>query len=171
MVVTKFNGSRIRNCIAAACLAGIAGTAHAFIPPSYRVTILSEDRQARSLAHALVEYIAAEEAFLWRRDLHFRSAARTCFKSETAEPCLREAIGKAAPEPGLWTAAIIVTPTADGRQQWQCLGSGAKPAPAEAVNVTIDLQAALFGSGDARNANLRAALTCIQEAANEGSSQ
>lgn len=167
----KLDRSRIRKWVLGACLAGIAGTAHAFIPPSYRVTILSESRTARSLAHALVEYMATEEAFFWRRDLDFRSAARTCFKGDAAEPCLREAVGKAAAEPGLWTAAIVVTPAGDGRQHWQCIGAGAKPAPAEAVNVTIDLQAALFGTGDARNANLRAALGCIQAAANEASSQ
>jgi hypothetical protein len=167
----KVNGNRIGKWVIGACLAGIAGSAHAFIPPTYRVTILSEDRQARSLAHSLVEYMAAEEAFFWRRDLDFRSAARTCFRGEAAEPCLREAIGKAAAEPGLWTAAIVVTPASDGRQQWQCIGAGAKPAPAGTVNVTIDLQTALFGSGEARTANLRAALTCIQEAANEASSQ
>ena len=167
----RSNQSRLRHWVIGACLAGIAGTAHAFIPPTYRVTILSEDRTARSLAHALVEYMAAEEAFFWHRDLDFRSAARTCFQGDTVEPCLREAVGKAAAEPRMWTAAIVVTPAGDGRQQWQCIGAGTKPAPVEAVNVTIDLQAALFGTGDARTANLRVALTCIQEAANEASSQ
>lgn len=155
----------------AAVLACAAASASAFIPPTYRIAVVSEERGDLALGHALVEYMVAEQALFRLRDDSFGSAARACLKQDDVDECVRAEIARLEPEPRVAALAIVAAPGGDGRQKWRCVGSGKREAAAESVNAVIDVKAALFGEEEKRVENLRAAVGCIQAAANESSPQ
>lgn len=159
-----------RLCIAA-ILTCAATSATAFIPPTYRIAVVSEDRSDLALGHALVEYMVAEQAFFRLRDDSFGSGARACLKQDDVDQCIRAEIARLDAEPRVSALAVIAAPAGDGQQQWRCIGSGKRAAAAESVSAVIDIKAALFGEEEERVKNLRAAVRCIQAAANESSPQ
>ena len=64
---------------------------------------------------------------------------------------------------------VRVEAAGTGRLLLTCVGSGAHRPPAVEQQVEIDAQTALFGEGDARHEQLRAALACLRSAALESS--
>lgn len=152
-----------------ALLASFAGSASAFIPPSYQIAIVAEEREELALGTALVEYMVAREAFFRVRDDSFNSGSRACLKAEDPENCFRDSIAKADTGGQIRSVVIMAVPAGDGRQRWQCIGSGERFASSAAVNIVVDIQAALFGAPEDRHTNLRSAANCIQAAANESS--
>lgn len=159
----------MKRILIAALLACTASSVGASIPPSYRIAVVAQDRNERALGHALVEYMVAEQAFFRVRDQALASASQACLKAEDPVRCVRREMTKTDGEGGSRTVVIVAASAGEGRQRWQCIGSGKSAAPVEAVDTVIDLQAALFGSPEERTSNLRSAVRCIQAGANESS--
>lgn len=147
--------------------AGWAIPARASIPPSYRVLVVSDDREALALSEALVQYMSAAGAFFRQPPAVTQSAVRACLDAADFATCARPAI----PRPGHWSEAhhVIIRASRKGPSglTWTCVGSGAHRPPTAEQNAEIQLQPALFGRDEEQASQLRAAMNCIQSAAAE----
>lgn len=150
-------------------LAAPVSVAEASIPPSYRVLVVSEDREAAALSDALVQYMSALDAFARVTPTVRAYEARACLQGEDFEGCVRTLI----PDPEHWQEPRQIVVRAEaagpGRLAWTCVGSGAYRPPTAAQRVELDARDALFGEGAAQTSALRAAMDCIQSAALESS--
>lgn len=157
------------SALAVIVMAGASGAApaRASIPPSYRVLVVSDDREALALSEALVQYMSTAGAFFRQPPAVAQSAVQACLEAADFATCARPAI----PRPGHWSEAhhVIIRASRNGPSGlvWTCVGSGAhRPATAEQT-AEIQLQPALFGRDEERSSQLRAAMYCIQSAAAE----
>lgn len=172
--MTALSNPRRAACIVISALAVIAGAgaggptpARASIPPSYRVLVVSGDREALALSEALVQYMSTAGAFFRQPPALAQSTVQACLETADFATCARPAI----PRPGHWSEAhhVIIQASRKGPSglAWTCVGSGAhRPATAE-QNAEIQLQPAFFGRDEERSSQLRAAMYCIQSAAAE----
>ena len=161
--------SAIVSAFAVIVVAGGGGPnpARASIPPSYRVLVVSDDREALALSEALVQYMSSAGAFFREPPAVAQSAIRACLEASDFGTCARPVI----PRPGHWSEAhhVIIQASQNGQSglAWRCVGSGAHRAPTPEQSAEIQLQQALFGRDEERSSQLRAAMNCIQSAAAE----
>lgn len=141
--------------------------AQASIPPSYRVLVVSDDREALALSEALVQYMSSAGAFFREPPAVAQSTIRACLMAVDFGTCVRAGI----PKPGHWSEAhhvvIQASQNGDSGLAWRCVGSGAHRSPTPEQSAEIQLQPALFGRDEERSVQLRAAMNCIQSAAAE----
>lgn len=147
-----------------------AGPAGASIPPTYQVLVVSADDEARARAEALVQYMSASGGFARQAPTAFYpSTFIACLEGADFAACARPLI----PAPSNWRdpapVVIRVEMVGEGDLALTCVGSGAHRPPTDDQVVTVDPQAAIFGQSEARTAQLRAAMACIQAAALESS--
>ncbi|MFC4725311.1 hypothetical protein AB6B38_09205 [Glycocaulis abyssi] len=159
---------RIAAILAAAGVLSV-NASHASIPPPYAVQLVSSDNEARAIGDALIQYMSTMGAFS-RHPLavpHGHIAA--CMEEADFEACARQHV----PARGHWQEpapmVIRVEPAGAGSLILTCVGSGQHRPSTGQQQVEIDVQTALFGDGDARNDQLRAALACLRSAALESS--
>lgn len=157
----------IAACLAIAGLTSL-GVSHASIPPPYALHIVSSENEARALGDALIQYMSTAGAFS-RHPLAGGYQADACLAETGFEACARARV----PARGHWQdpvpMIVRVEAAGTGRLLLTCVGSGAHRPPAVEQQVEIDAQTALFGEGDARHEQLRAALACLRSAALESS--
>ncbi|HEX8661550.1 MAG TPA: hypothetical protein VF686_06760, partial [Brevundimonas sp.] len=143
------------------------GPAEASIPPSYRVLVVSSDREALALSEALVQYMSAAEAFFREPPAVAQSGVRACLQAPDFGACARPLI----PRPEHWREAhhVIIRASQNGPTglAWTCVGSGAHRPPTAEQTTVIDVQPALFGEDEEQSSQLRVAMNCIQSAAAE----
>lgn len=158
--------------VIAAALGGAlvaAGAAHASIPPSYKVLVVSDVLETTAVSRGLVEVLSALDAFQWAQsDVRARDVEGCLGDEAGAEACVRAAMAKYPADGRQPPVVVVARAGADGRMRWRCIGTGAKPSDAARRDVTFDARLALFGSQDQRMAERRKAAGCIDEAANEG---
>lgn len=151
-----------------ALTASVSG-AQASIPPSYRVVVISADKEAEARSEALVQYMSAWDAFARVAPTVPEHEVRACLQVGDFPGCVRKLI----PTPEHWQdpAHIVIRAEAagPGRLAWTCVGSGAHRPPTSAQQVEVDGRVAIFGDGDEQTAALRAAMECVQSAALESS--
>jgi hypothetical protein len=153
---------------AAAALALLtAGAAHASIPPTYRVLVVSSDAEARARGEALVQYMSAQEAFFRAEPALSRYDLAPCLTGADFAACARPLVPATAHWQEPATVVVRVERAGDARLALTCVGSGAHRPPEPGQAVEVDPRQALFGDGEDRIAALRAAMGCIQSAAAE----
>lgn len=163
----------LRNALLLAAAALAAPSAlQASIPPSYKVLVVSADREHEAASRALVEAMSALGAFARATPDVYRSDVAACLdKGDAMAACVRAAVA-ARPVNRREPPVVIVAEPVDGhRSRWRCLGSGAAPAQDYPGEASVDLRAAIFGDEPARTDNRRAAMQCIYAAASESRAQ
>lgn len=144
-----------------------AGPAEASIPPSYRVLVVSNDREAVALSDALVQYMSSAGAFFREPPALDQTGMRACLQAADFGACARPIV----PRPEHWGEAhhVIIRASQNGPSglAWTCVGSGAHRAPTAEQSAEIQLQPALFSEDEEQSSQLRAAMNCIQSAAAE----
>lgn len=160
---------RIGVLLAGLALAVPVGGADASIPPSYRVLVVSADKEAEARTDALVQYMSALDAFARVAPTVREHEVRACLEDNDFGGCVRELV----PTPEHWqdpSPIVIRAERAEsGRLSWTCVGSGAYRAPTAAQQVEVDARTAIFGEGDDQTGALRTAMDCIRSAALESS--
>lgn len=141
--------------------------ARASIPPSYRVLVVSNDREAIALSEALVQYMSAAQAFFRVQPTVSTQDVRRCLEADDFGACVRPLV----PQQQNWQepAHVIIKVERVGQAglSWVCVGSGKHRAPTAEQIAEIDARSALFAEGEVRTTQLRAAMYCIQSAAAE----
>lgn len=148
-------------------LCGAVPAARASIPPYYRVLVVSDDREAIALSEALVQYMISAQAFFRVEPTVSTQDVQGCLGAEDFGACVRPLV----PQPQHWQepAHVIIKVERLGPAglSWACVGSGRHRAPTAEQIAEIDAKSALFGAGEVRTSQLRAAMYCIQSAAAE----
>ncbi|MGY6662454.1 MAG: hypothetical protein ACXIVO_09050 [Glycocaulis sp.] len=147
-----------------------ASLSHASIPPRYALLVVSADDEARAIGDALIQYMSAAGAFSRHPLTVQHGPLRACLAEADFAACARSLVP--AREHWQEPAPVIVRVEAagpGGGLAFSCVGSGTYRQPTADQQVDVDVQTALFGEGDARNVQLRAAMTCLQSAARESS--
>ncbi|GAA0869727.1 hypothetical protein GCM10009116_15630 [Brevundimonas basaltis] len=160
---------RIGILVVGLALAIPVGWAEASIPPSYRVLVVSADKEAEAQSDALVQYMSALEAFARVAPAVREHEVRACLEDDDFGGCVRGLV----PAPEHWQdprhIVIRAEGAGSGRLSWTCVGSGAYRAPTAAQQVELDARTAIFGEGDDQTGALRAAMDCVRSAALESS--
>jgi hypothetical protein len=160
---------RIGVLLAGLALAIPVGSADASIPPSYRVLVVSADKEAEAQSDALVQYMSALKAFARVAPAVREHEVRACLEDDDFGGCVRGLV----PTPEHWQDPSHIVIRAEGagsgRLSWTCIGSGAYRSPTMAQQVELDARTAIFGDGDDQTRALRAAMDCIRSAALESS--
>lgn len=150
-------------------LAASSGGAEASIPPSYRLLVVSADKETAARSDALVQYMSALDAFARVAPTVREHEVRACLQNDDFGACVRGL----TPRPEHWQdpphIVIRAEDAGPGRLSWTCVGSGAYRAPTVAQQVEVDARDALFGDGEEQTVALRAAMDCLQSAALESS--
>ena len=158
----------VHGTAAAAVLALLtAGAAHASIPPTWRVLVVSSDAEARARGEALVQYMSASEAFFRAEPALYRSQVAPCLTAADFAACARPMVPATAHWQEPATVVVRVERAGDAGLALTCVGSGAHRPPEPGQAVEVDARQALFGEGEPRTAALSAALGCIRSAAAE----
>lgn len=155
--------------LAVAAFAGLVGTrsAEASIPPSYRVLVVSGDRETLALSEALVQFLASAEAFFREAPTVSRYQFRACLEAEDFGICARPTVPRPLDPREAHHVVIKATRVGPAAVSWTCVGSGAHRPPDPGQTAEIQVQTALFGEGEERSRQLRTAMACIQSAAAE----
>jgi len=150
-------------------LGAFVGSAEASIPPSYRVVVVSADKEAEARSEALVQYMSAWDAFARVAPTVREHEVRACLQVDDFPGCVRGLV----PTPEHWQdpphIVIRAEAAGPGRLTWTCVGSGAYRPPTDAQQVEVDGRTAIFGDGEDQTAALRAAIECVRSAALESS--
>lgn len=147
---------------------GAPGSLHASIPPTYQVTIVAEGREGEAQSRALIEYMAAQEAFFWSRSNLPRRELQGCLAEEGQAQCIRDLLQANGASPAVRPVVILVNSLGEN-VEWRCIGSGLSVSDPAGSVARVDLQSAIFGEGDSRISNLKSAMDCIYAAAQESS--
>jgi hypothetical protein len=143
--------------------------AEASIPPSYRVLVVSTDKNTEAQSDALVQYMSALDAFARVAPTVAEHEVRACLQDDDFGGCVRELV----PTPEHWQDPPHIVIRADaagrGRLAWTCVGSGAYRPPTDSHQVEVEGRTAIFGEGDDQSDALLAAMDCIRSAALESS--
>lgn len=145
------------------------GASHGSIPPPYAIHLVSSDNESRALGDTLIQYMSTAGAFSRHLLAGVDGQAAACLAEADFETCVRQHV----PARRHWQEPapmiVRVESAGPGNLALTCVGSGAYRPPTADQRVQIDVQAALFGEGDERTDQLRAALTCLRGAALESS--
>ncbi|HEX8215533.1 MAG TPA: hypothetical protein VF582_08700 [Allosphingosinicella sp.] len=153
--------------VAAAALLLHPADSRASIPPSLSLLVLSDDPHTEALSRSYVEFLVAGENFLVAgRPLSRRTAVECLGKAGDVVSCIAEKLA-ASPKDGRAPPVVVIARPVKGGISWLCVGSDPKKVGKTSKRVTIDLQAALFGTGELRAAQRAVALGCLFGAAAE----
>jgi hypothetical protein len=141
--------------------------ASASIPPSLSLLVVSDDPLTEAQGRAYVEFLVAGQNFLVAGPPVPRRAAAECLgKAGDVVSCVAEKVA-ARPIDKRSPPVVVVARPESGGVSWLCVGSDPKKVGKTSKRVSIDLQAALFGTGPARAAQRTLALGCLFGAAAE----
>jgi hypothetical protein len=153
--------------VAAAALLLHPAASRASIPPSLSLLILSDDPHTEALSRSYVEFLVAGENFLVAGPPMPRRTVAECLgRAGDVVSCIAGKVA-ASPMDGRAPPVVVLARPAKGGISWLCVGSDPKNVGKTSKRVTIDLQAALFGTGELRAAQRAVALGCLFGAAAE----
>ncbi|MFN4295506.1 MAG: hypothetical protein ACK4FB_01600 [Brevundimonas sp.] len=148
-------------------LIAFTAPAQASIPPPYAIMVVSSDHEARALGEALLQYMSAAGAFSRHPLETTPSHVTRCLVEADFATCARPM----TPGRDHWQSPAPVVMRAEaagpGRLTLTCVGPGTHRPPTGDQQTEVDVRIALFGHGEARDVELRAALSCLQSAARE----
>lgn len=139
----------------------------ASIPPALSLLVLSDEPHAEALSRAYVEFLSTGGNFLVAGPPVPRRAAAQCLgKAGDVVSCVAQKVA-AGPIDRRAPPVVVVVRPEKGGVFWLCVGSDPKKIGKTSKRVSIDLQAALFGTPPSRAAQRTIALGCLFGAAAE----
>lgn len=157
----------VRAAVAVVAFLLYPAAASASIPPSLSLLVVSDDPLTEAQGRAYIEFLVAGDNFLVAGPPVPRRAAAECLgKAGDVVSCVAEKLA-ARPIDKRAPPVVVLARPASGGVSWLCIGSDPKKVGKTSKRVSIDLQAALFGTGPARAAQRAVALGCLFGAAAE----